>query len=158
MKRIIFIAIFFFGCNILHVNSQEIIGTAGNYHENGLSSVCYTIGETIIDGLADQDFQVSQGFHQPQLSVTQGIVPPGISTIDVRAYPNPAQDFVILELTEPGNFNFRVIDVNGKTLLSGKMSSEVTRIPFTRLDKGTYFINITSNNNHKMHLIQIVKQ
>jgi len=61
----------------------------------------------------------------------------------VTLYPNPANDFVVVEIPEEIiDNNYEVIDLHGKTLLSGTLTSDKTTIQINELAAGIYLLKI----------------
>ena len=65
----------------------------------------------------------------------------------LAVYPNPTIDILLLrtgDLNEPG---FRVTDMAGRTVASGKASGEETPIDFSTLSSGVYHLSVHSGGS-----------
>lgn len=62
---------------------------------------------------------------------------------NVRLYPNPVNE--ILHLRADVNTNYRVIDVTGKEIESGRTTSSITEFDVVQLQRGIYFIKLSRN-------------
>ena len=66
-----------------------------------------------------------------------------IAADEIKIYPNPASDFIQLEVEN--NFigkHYQITDVTGKEILSGKIVDIETIVPLKQLATGTYFFQI----------------
>jgi hypothetical protein len=66
-------------------------------------------------------------------------------------YPNPAKDYVDINSSNNENASFSIIDLNGKSLISGVLTSTKTRLDISALSPGLYFVEIMESN-HKLRL------
>ena len=71
--------------------------------------------------------------------------PKGIS-LDCKAYPNPATDFLMLKVEDPGdkNLTYQLFDINGKLLADKKVESNETTIFMGNL-AAIYLLKVTQN-------------
>ena len=70
-------------------------------------------------------------------------------------YPNPAENFVILESTSPNPVTYNLVDTFGKTVLSG-VFEKTHHVNLASVSQGFYFIECISNKNLTRH--KIVKE
>jgi hypothetical protein len=59
---------------------------------------------------------------------------------DFKIYPNPASDFLNIELPDNENYNFEIYDVNGQLILSDTKASK--RINLPELSQGIYMLKV----------------
>ena len=70
-------------------------------------------------------------------------------------YPNPINDFVTIKVKNTSlNKNYSVIDQLGRTVLSGKISSETTTINFNDLASGIYHFRLGNGNQLSINIIK----
>ena len=78
---------------------------------------------------------------------------PDIQFSDLKMYPNPASEFIILEINElqnSGDVELRIVDITGKTqfvqqyVANGSQIQET--IDVSKLNPGTYFLQIQIND------------
>lgn len=63
-------------------------------------------------------------------------------------YPNPARDIVHLRWDNPhGKVTIRVLDINGRTLLSREFSASHITLPLGNYPKGLYFIQVNDGTS-----------
>ncbi|MBA4322723.1 MAG: hypothetical protein C0408_07895 [Odoribacter sp.] len=149
--KILLLVILFSGVNAFsqHLSHQVLLPAAG-VAANGGVNYSQTIGETAVEIISSTDYLLTQGFQQPRLKLLPGNPPQGNG---VKAYPNPAVDFVNIELFgETGRiFRISVININGTIVYSEDLSFgerywHIQEIPVTRLARGLYFIRVVSRD------------
>ena len=70
-------------------------------------------------------------------------------------YPNPINDFVTIKVNNALlNNSYSVIDQLGRTVLSGKISSETTTIDFIDLASGIYHFRLGNGNQQSINIIK----
>ena len=69
------------------------------------------------------------------------------------AYPNPAHDNLTIE--GPENSNWKIIDVLGRNIISGKLENQMNKINVESLSNGTYFIYLNHGSENQIYQIII---
>lgn len=69
------------------------------------------------------------------------------------AYPNPARDNLTIE--GPENSNWKIIDVLGRNIISGKLENQMNKINVESLSNGTYFIYLNHGSENQIYQIII---
>jgi len=78
------------------------------------------------------------------------------NNVEIEIYPNPASDFIFINLNKIKNTNLKITDVNGKTILEKNIVSNETKIDISKFALGTYFIKI--QNETETFIEKIVKK
>lgn len=73
---------------------------------------------------------------------------------EIRLFPNPAHDYLHIEIKDPLNANVRVLDTTGKVVHSQVMNGSVLSIPI-HFGKGIYEVVIESGKNRYTEKILI---
>jgi hypothetical protein len=60
----------------------------------------------------------------------------------LNLYPNPANDFIMIETDKPDENIFLVTNINGQIFITGKLINKTTKIDVSELQEGTYFIKL----------------
>ena len=68
------------------------------------------------------------------------------SKIIKNLYPNPADEYIILEVDKPNEDIFTIVDINGKIFLTGKIFKRKMKIDVSAFPSGTYFIRLDKEN------------
>ncbi len=63
-------------------------------------------------------------------------------------YPNPANDFITIQLPEKINSNFQIMDVNGKIVKQVKITNTLMRLEVSDLPEGVYILKSSDEKNH----------
>lgn len=63
----------------------------------------------------------------------------------VRIQPNPAKDYLNINLSKFINSKFEIVDLNNKIVTSGDLPSQINSINIQSITSGIYFVNITTN-------------
>jgi hypothetical protein len=132
-----------------HLSHQVLVPAAGVAVGSGMN-YSQTMGETAVDLLKGYENILTQGFQQPRLKIKTGTPPPGSG---VKVYPNPAIDYVNVELfgESARTFNISIVNVNGTVVYSDETSFnsdywEVREIPISGFARGLYFVRAVSTD------------
>ena len=128
--------------------TQAVIGTAGGNHQNDTYANSWTIGEVITETYTIENNILSQGFHQGNL-VVDWIGKDVPQEFQIKAYPNPAKDIMIIELQDPG-LDYQLVNVKGRVIQNGIFFSIQDQIDFTHIPAGTYFLKVKDYKTHKV--------
>ena len=120
----------------------SVTSSSGGFGQNSQLSLSWTIGEPVIATFITANNILTQGFNQPDLSVTS--VEPDKLEYNVTVFPNPSSGFVVVSFADydKGDFRASVYDISGRELLSCKLLSSETTIPFNDLAPATYILKI----------------
>ena len=73
---------------------------------------------------------------------------------NIKVYPNPITDYLMIEQLDPGVKNVEIIDINGKEMISRIASGQQRiRIDTTHLKSGLYILKIESRDRINTQLI-----
>ncbi|MGQ9621232.1 MAG: T9SS type A sorting domain-containing protein [Bacteroidales bacterium] len=138
----------------VNVNSQQlshqVLLPGANVVLSGGISYSQTIGETAVEIIGDFDHVLTQGFQQPRLKITIGEPPRGNG---VKVYPNPAADYINVELfgETSRSFCLSIININGQKVYSDEIEFTgshwyIREVSLCNFAKGFYFIRINSKD------------
>jgi len=127
---------------------QEIVpSTGGNATGTGGTS-SFTVGQVFYTSNASSTGSVSQGVQQA--FEIQTLSNPGLLTVQLTAvtYPNPTTDYVVLKITDRvlENLQYSLFDLNGKTIVSKKITTSSTEINMRNFSIGMYLLKLTKKN------------
>lgn len=155
MAAAVFISIYIMGSTS---QAQEVIATSGGDHQAGGRSLSWTLGEVATESLSAGSFILTQGFHQPTLTVVSvpELADPGLS---IRAFPNPADDYLSLHIDheEPESFRYVLGDVRGRPVISDRMQGHESQLQLSSLPPGIYLLTVILDNK-AVHTFQIIKR
>ncbi len=136
--------------------SPEVTATAGDHFTGADAQLSWTVGELMIETYDDGSNQLTQGFHQTNLVVTS--VKDLEEKIQVKVFPNPTTDMLSVEVRELADpLSFSLYDVDGKQLLLQKTFNESKTIDLTSLAAGTYFLQLSNEENKTIKTFKILK-
>lgn len=133
--------------SVLSDNSELPEWLNFNDNERTFSGIPYEVQDLSIKVIArdDSGAVISQNF---VLSVTENNAADTLSNDNFKIYPNPASDYIFLNLPySKNNYTFRIYDINGKILNSETIVPVgIKKINISYLSKGNYIIKLTVNN------------
>jgi hypothetical protein len=140
----------------ISVCGQQVISSSGNYYKQSHGSIAYTVGESVTETFSSGNTVVTQGFHQPVISVT-ALNNESIS--DISLYPNPSSDFIILDVKKDNGKEifYSIYDMNGKLLESKIVQADQTEISLSNYAPASYIFKV-SDRNKDIQSFKIVKQ
>ena len=77
------------------------------------------------------------------------------SELSMRMYPNPANDFIIIEVSKnllPSDY--MITDSAGKIVMSGKLSEEKSKIRIKKMRSGLYYLSVNKNLKQSFAVIR----
>lgn len=137
--------------------SPEVISSGGDHFTTANAQVSWTLGEVVTETVAAGSSQVTQGFHQTNLTIT------ALDDVDqnftVKIYPNPTTNLVTVEFPEtPDVYQLDLTDANGRSLSSKKEVIHRSELDMSRLAAGIYFLRILTADQETLQTYQITKQ
>ncbi len=79
-------------------------------------------------------------------------------TEDFLLYPNPADEFIIVDLKDfEKPKHYQLTNNLGKVIKQGELSNKITEIYFPELPKGVYFFTLLESNNELNRTQKIIK-
>lgn len=138
--------------------NREVIASAGKSSQNLYVQVDWTVGELIVKTFENEQCVLSQGFHQTKL-ILSSIGIQDYPDLSVRVFPNPARDYISIEMTTP-SFESRIIqliDMRGRVRFYQETAQQKLRINLLTFDKGVYFLRIIEKNGKYISSYKIIK-
>jgi hypothetical protein len=98
------------------LSHQVIVPLAGLASDRKVS-YSQTVGETAVEIIGCTQYLFTQGFQQPSIKFSSERRPEGNG---VKVYPNPATDYLIIELfgEKPKTFRIDIINITGNVVFS----------------------------------------
>lgn len=140
----------------ISVSAQEVIATQGSSSSNSDCILDYTIGEVVIAFGQNSDNHVTQGFHQPKLSVT--IIEEFTNDLNINIFPNPVSEFINIHIDNYSQgCTIHLYDLLGKELLHQSILGNRLSIPFHGYSTGSYLMVIYSKDKKKLITYKVLK-
>ena len=128
----------------LSAQKQEVIASAGGYNTDGIISISWTLGETIIPTFKTTDLILTHGFQQ-QLIVTT-IEESLFELVNVTVYPNPASEILNIRFDVPldGEVEVFILNQQGSLVLTDFIDATTVekQINMQEYPAGIYFIRL----------------
>ncbi len=148
MKPVAIIVSFLFLAGTM-LNAQNTIAASGGNAAGAGGSVSFTVGQIVYTTIVAGNGSVAHGVQQPyEISVITGIEKAKDIILEILIYPNPASDIIILKTGdyEGSNLSYRLYDLNGILLLTGKTDDDLTTIGVGQLKPAVYLLSIMEGN------------
>jgi hypothetical protein len=140
--------------------AQEAIPVSGGDASGSGGSASYTIGQIVYTTNTGTTGSVAQGVQQAyEIFVITGNQEIKGINLTCSVYPNPATDFLKLNVQDFGNENLSYIlyDLKGKVLETNAVSSSETTINMGTLVAGTYFLKLLQSTNASSQEVKTFK-
>jgi hypothetical protein len=126
--------------------AQQVVASSGESLANSSGSLSFTLGELAIETKSGSPGILTEGFHQPTITITSLDEPVKVG-YSITAFPNPTSDFVNLEIEneELTGLSYILYDATGKDILSGTIENKTTEISFSELKTAIYFLKIETD-------------
>lgn len=154
MNKLLLLIFIFFIANLSP--AQEVYSTTGDYFSSSTGSLSWTIGELLDETVAASNSMLTQGFQQPSIQILNTF-DLKISNLHVVIFPNPAADFVTIQLSgeEAVTENiFELYNSIGQKIISDSFEKTYV-ISMECYISGLYFIKISSGSTS--NLFRLIK-
>ena len=159
MKKTITSLLFMSVAIILNAQSiqNDVISSAGASSSSAGMKIDYTIGEPIIETAVATNVNLTQGFHQPSLTITSIEEPDALT--DINCYPNPVNDELIIDVSSQYTeaLIYMIYDLNGKILSSETLNSGTNTINMQSYAVGNYLLQIKETSSGRTFNSKILK-
>ena len=151
MKKLLLILLCLPFIGFGQVTTPSVISSSGDSYSNGGVNMDYTLGEIVVETQTNSTTILTQGFHQGVLKVSTQVENIAFKT---KVYPNPASDYLIIELEQSVNADILVYDINGKLVIKDKLNDEQQKqLDFSFLNTGNYILNINIADKQSVYQI-----
>ncbi len=143
----------------INLSAQEVVASSGSSGSITGYKVDWTLGEPVIETFTGSANILTQGMHQTKLLVT-GVQELTIPGLEVRVYPNPTSDMLMIEVIQSGNdlFRYELFDVTGRKLILKQMNSNIEEIDMSSYVSGIYLLNVSDPTFNHVKICKIIKQ
>lgn len=132
--------------------------SAGGLFSAGGNTLTWTLAETVV-GTFDGGTNGSLANGQQQIVISEQVSVKSVKEdlLNIRIYPNPTTSYVTLELEQTTDLEVQFINTDGKLLQRQKLTSNATKIDFSQVPSGIYWLNI-QDEKENIKTYQIIKQ
>lgn len=135
-------AFILFLCSCLAASAQVLVSTAGSSHQTQNISWSWSIGETVTQSWFNQDFGITQGFHQPRMYSESSSLP-AKDPVSLIVFPNPTSGKISLSgLREGFSFQISLLDPTGQVKLAKTARVHNPELDLGSLPSGLYILRV----------------
>jgi hypothetical protein len=135
--------------------SQTVLSTAGDHFQNGSAALSWTIGEPVINSLENGSVKLTQGFHQPYLTVSS--VNETENDNLVRVYPNPTNAVLSIDFTLSGAYSAELFDLLGRKLKAFNIIGNHFELDLNEYPAANYLLRCYNSENKTLTITKIQK-
>jgi hypothetical protein len=127
----------------ISAQAQQVVTPAGGHGQKGDTLMEWTLGEMVVSTLITGDAILTQGFHQPLLTVTT-LESYACRDIKITVCPNPAYDRLLIQSapSDIGDLQYVLYDLKGKLLGHERLTGDVTPVSMEHYPAGLYLLRI----------------
>jgi len=161
-KIFIFLSILITYPTIAQTLSSEGIFASGDYFSNGFARLSWTLGDAQTSTLKKPELVLTQGFLQPNFTVTAINIISDNEEIKVDVFPNPVKDILNLKFSskQESRLYISIYSMDGKKLYDEKFntSNYSAEILFTSYQSGYYILKVSSEDQTFLKTYKILFQ
>ena len=139
--------------------TPEVIASAGQHDSTATAQLSWTLGETVTTTLVTSSNQLTQGFHQTQILITD--LPTELEQLDLTVFPNPTAEILHAKWGATGQkIAFSLIDMTGKVLLQKTVDgTDATEFDVSQLSEGNYILKAIHHaaNKARNFKVQVIR-
>ncbi len=141
-----------------NMQAQSTVAAAGGEAAGSGGSASFTTGQILYTTeKGNSGESMAQGVQQPyEISIISGIDEAKDLRLSASLYPNPASDYLTLEVQDPSGLSYRLYDIQGRLLESQIIVGTTTEIELKHLANAAYFLKIF-RNRQQMKTFKIIK-
>ena len=131
------------------LSAQETITTTGGDASGSGGSASYSVGQVAYHTYTGTNGSVAEGVQQPfEISIVTAIEEAIGISLSISVYPNPASDYLTLEVKDYdfSNLTYQLYNIHGKLLQNEKITGNQTSIFMRNHLSATYFVKILEGN------------
>lgn len=140
------------------LTAQEVIGTTGTTLKGKTIELEYTLGETAVTTIKNENYELDQGFHKGLIiEPVSNDITKVTKTLNISVWPNPATDVFNIK-TERKKVSYKLVNINMQVLdIEGTIPSNSSKsIDISKLNASTYFLYLTDTENSSK-VLKIIK-
>ncbi|AZA80767.1 hypothetical protein C1637_11910 [Chryseobacterium lactis] len=138
------------GKNYTWYKNNQIISGANSNIYTATESGQYKVVINYSDSCADTTNAINIAFQNLATAESK------YSNKSVKVYPNPAQNFIKIQMSELQDFEYKIFDFSGKLIITGQAKSD-DQINIQSLTTGNYIIKMKDKNKQEQS-IKFVKK
>jgi len=165
MRKVLFV---FIACLVVsYANGQSVsssvVATAGNSVETADLNVSWTVGEVAVEtlGTEGQTVVLTQGFQQGYFEITS-IGDPLNSEFNINVYPNPASDFIWIDLKSENKIDaiVEIYNMEGKLVYNKKweFANGPNKVALDDFNASQYILRVSDSSGKILQTFKLIKR
>ncbi len=135
----------------------QIIASSGSSYETPSAQLDWTLGELITETYTAGSIILTQGFHQPEISVETGYSDPDIQ-LSVNVFPVPSSSYITVEFNEIWQgMTIELFNLQGIRISSTPVINQRVEINLLDLPSAGYILKVITNENKMIKSYTIIK-
>ena len=126
--------------------AQENVLSSGSEAESADGKVTYSVGLIHYKEATGSGGSTSVGAQIPS-EISQVLGVNEFNELISKIYPNPTENFLNVHLNAIENLKYQLIDLSGRIVMSGELSTLQSKIELTSLEASIYVFNIQKDNS-----------
>ncbi|HPE58560.1 MAG TPA: T9SS type A sorting domain-containing protein [Bacteroidales bacterium] len=158
--RLLLSSILLFWIGLTGLQAQISVNATGGNASGSGGSASYSVGQVVYQTHTGTNGSVAEGVQQPyEISVVTAIEQTKTINLLVTAYPNPATDYLTLNISEfkLSGLSYQLFDMSGKLLFDEKITGSQTQIIMSQLVPASYLL-VVKQGNIGLKTFKIVKK
>ena len=151
--------IFAFTFGFFGLNAQQAVVTTGGDIQSAEGSVSYSVGQVFYQSVTSPSGSVLEGVQQPYEIFVITSVTEADPLTELRLFPNPASDYLILETDEHLDSSVRMAVFNsmGQMIRTANVEREQTKVYVGDLMAGSYYV-VLFHEGRKLQTFKVIKK
>lgn len=141
--------------------SSSVIASGGGSYEAGGISLSWTIGELAVETFTTSNLILTQGFQQGYYEITS-VNDPLVKSIDLEIYPNPAIDFINIEIknTEVKSVRLELYNIDGALITNEQWENTGApyKVQLNRFSANQYILKVIDLDTKNLSTFKIIKR
>ncbi|MCC6691265.1 MAG: T9SS type A sorting domain-containing protein [Bacteroidia bacterium] len=138
--------------------AQESVNTSGGNASGSGGTASYSVGQLVYTTNIGSSGSVEQGVQHTYEIFTVGNNETTMK-LSLQAFPNPTTENLIVQISDYNNekLSYQLVDMQGKLITIGQITTQQTQIEMRNLPLTTYFINVINQENKTVQTFKIIK-
>jgi hypothetical protein len=154
----LFSSIYFLFVGIGNLHAQQSLNASGAEAKGAGGQVSYSVGQVAYTSITGVSGSIAQGVQQAYVIEPVSVEEP-ILGASIKLFPNPAMEHLVLQIDSEiaEQWAFRLLDLQGTSLLEGRVSAGEHLLETVSLAAGTYILQINSTNSTQKQSFKVIK-
>ena len=142
--------------------TPQVQASSGDFYTGAGTTLSWTLGEAVTETYSNASNSLTQGFQQPDLTITK--VEEANALVNINVFPNPSAHQVNVELTSTAasKMQLELFDINGKQVHSQQADVSAGKqklsMNISSLAAGQYILKVRDTEKQTQSTYKIQKK